>query len=213
MAEKSAREQGMREESEGGACQPLLGDSAGRKGTYLVLLVYCGLGALLMADYVWGIATLVKRYQTFRVLWGHMSKPSLNWLRYTYYASMGLAAVGYFPSLAHMLAVAPTLPRSVVNRVCGFFAVFFFTELFWLPMCVSYLEKPNETLFLCIRFQLACSGLSAIAWAYSVLTIPSSAVEVSGRALQLASFAGTFYFAFHCAVLDGIIWPPMFHKA
>ena len=58
MAEKSAREQGMREESEGGACQPLLGDSAGRKGTYLVLLVYCGLGALLMADYVWGIATL-----------------------------------------------------------------------------------------------------------------------------------------------------------
>ena len=57
MAETSAREQGMREDSDG-ACQPLLGDSAGRKGTYLVLLVYCGLGALLMADYVWGIATL-----------------------------------------------------------------------------------------------------------------------------------------------------------
>ena len=125
---------------------------------------------------------------------------------------MGLAAVGYFPALAHMLLVAPTLPKSIVDRICACFAIFFFTELFWLPMCVAYLDQPNDTLFLCIWLQLGCSGLSAIAWAYSVLAIPSSSVEVSGRALQLAAFAGTAYFAFHCAVLDGIVWPPMFHK-
>ncbi|CAE7394322.1 unnamed protein product [Symbiodinium natans] len=201
----------MAEGAQEGVCQPLLGESSGRRGTVLVLLVYCGLGALLMADYVWGFATLVHRYHTAMGLWGRMAQPSLNWLRYTYYASMGLAAVGYFPALAHMLVVAGTLPKHVVDRICGFFAIFFFTELFWLPMCVAYLDKPNATLFLFIRLQLACSGLSAIAWAYSVLTIPSSSVEVSGRPLQLAAFAGTSYFAFHCAVLDGILWPPMFH--
>ena len=146
-------------------------------------------------------------------LWGNMQKPSLDWLRYTYYASMGLAACGYFPALAHMLVVAPSLPKNVVDRICTFFAIFFFTELFWLPMCVAYLGNPNPTLFTFIWLQLACSGLSAIAWAYSVLTIPSSSVEVSGRALQLAGFAGTVYFTFHCAVMDGILWPPMFHHA
>ena len=57
MATKASQEEPSTSE-DGGVCQPLLGDSAGRRGTYLVLLVYCGLGALLVADYAWGFVTL-----------------------------------------------------------------------------------------------------------------------------------------------------------
>eukprot|EP00440_Ansanella_granifera_P012606 gb/GFBE01013698.1/.p1 GENE.gb/GFBE01013698.1/~~gb/GFBE01013698.1/.p1 ORF type:complete len:206 (+),score=37.71 gb/GFBE01013698.1/:1-618(+) len=195
--------------------QPLIEDdgAAGTSGRWMVVLVYCGIGLVLVGTYVWGVVTLINEYGTPVGLWGHIADPGNEWLLHTYYTSIGLATVGFFPALAHMLKAAPVLPKNTVIRICGLLAGFYVTELFWMPMCVAYIEKPSLLVYMLIRLQLACSGLLAVAWAVTVCTIPSSCAETTGSTLKLAGFVGTAYFAFHCAVLDAVVWPPMFYRA
>lgn len=192
---------------------PLLqgpGSGAGRWGQVAVALVYMGVGLLLVATYAWGIITLNSSYGTGMKLWGRLRDPGNAWLLYLYYFSISLATASFFPATWLALSLAPKLSWEALRRVLGFFLGFYISEMAWMPMCVAYIAQPRGILYILIRAQLILSGVLAICWAVSVLTLPRD--PETGWRSKVAGYAGTFYFAFHCAVLDAIVWPPYFEQ-
>lgn len=174
------------------------------------------MGFVLMVTYVWGIMTLYTKYPESggaAKLWGHIGDPEYKWLLYTYFTSIGMATVGFFPALAYALCIAHELPRGLVNKICGYFACFYVTEWFWLPMCVAYLASPSTLVYTLIRLQLLASGIMSLCWAYTkVFQVPCDVAKVASPALRISGKVGTCAFALHCALLDAIIWPPFFRS-
>ncbi|CAE8619589.1 unnamed protein product [Polarella glacialis] len=194
----------------GQAADPASAGAGSWKKLLLVLGVYCGVGLLLCGTYVWGGLSLTHNYSTAVGLWGRIAAPGNEWLLHTYYASILLAILGFFPALAFMVQVAPDLPEKSLYTVCGLLLAFYITEMFWIPMCVAYIAKPSKLLFGVIRVQLAISGILAVCWAVAVCSLPAARTASAGKVLKSVGCAGTVYFAFHCAVLDALVWPPMF---
>uniref|UniRef100_A0A7S2MKK6 Uncharacterized protein n=1 Tax=Alexandrium andersonii TaxID=327968 RepID=A0A7S2MKK6_9DINO len=200
--------------------QPLLAGAeavrAGKYGVCLVAVVYTLLGLVLCGTYAWGIIRLdgeFKQSGGAMKLWGRINDKGNEWLLSIYFTSIGLAAIGYLPSLAYAFFIAPELPRGLVNRMCGSLACFFVTELFWMPMCVAYIESPSSLVYTLIRLQLAVSGISGLCWFYfKVFAVPEEVEKTVGAPLRLSAKAGTAIFALHCAILDATVWPPFFHQ-
>mmetsp|Transcript_60808 Transcript_60808/g.144899 ORF Transcript_60808/g.144899 Transcript_60808/m.144899 type:complete len:200 (+) Transcript_60808:78-677(+) len=194
----------------------LLGEGrngSGKYGTCMVFFVYMVVGSVLMGTYIWGILTLYNEYGKDgpAKLWGRIHEPRNEWLLNIYYYSIGAATVGFFPSLAYAFRIAPLIEKKLVNRICGCLFIFYVTECFWLPMCVSYIEKPKSKVFLAIRIQLGLSAIAGLGWAYfKLIAVPA---EVKGRVnicFRILGYLGTLAFALHCAILDAIVWPPYF---
>mmetsp|Transcript_57845 Transcript_57845/g.134751 ORF Transcript_57845/g.134751 Transcript_57845/m.134751 type:complete len:201 (-) Transcript_57845:78-680(-) len=197
--------------------EPLLNDGrAGGYGIKAVLVVWCGLGIILLGTYAWGITTLDKEFADSggaMTLWGHINDPEHVWLFNVYFTSGGLAAVGYLPALAYAFVVMPKLQPNLVNKICGWLLLFYLTELFWMPMCVAYIRSPSSTLFILLRLQLAASGVCGLCWAYfTIVAVPDEVALETNVALRWGAKIGMVVFALHCAVLDAVVWPPFFHK-
>mmetsp|Transcript_102297 Transcript_102297/g.259813 ORF Transcript_102297/g.259813 Transcript_102297/m.259813 type:complete len:204 (-) Transcript_102297:281-892(-) len=186
-------------------------EKAGSYGTYSVVVVYCGVGLLLVATYVWGVVTLFEKHGDAMQLWGHIGDPGNEWLLKTYYASILAATIGFFPSLCYALTIAPRLPKSTVNLICGSLLGFYVTELFWMPMCVAYIEQPRAAVYVAIRLQLVASGSCVLLWAWAkFFAVPAHIVQEVSPCLRVSGLLGTLVFALHCAIMDATIWPPFF---
>mmetsp|Transcript_469 Transcript_469/g.626 ORF Transcript_469/g.626 Transcript_469/m.626 type:complete len:208 (-) Transcript_469:68-691(-) len=185
--------------------------AAGKYGTAMVFFVYMVAGSILMATYVWGITTLANEYGKDgpSMLWGRIADHRR--LQHLYYGSIAAATVGFFPSLAYAFRIAPELSKPMVNKICGALFIFYVTEYAWLPMCVAYIKKPSQQLFLAIRIQLAISGLFLLIWAYfKLIAVPSEVTGKVNGCFRFIAYLGTLAFALHCAILDAIVWPPYF---
>mmetsp|Transcript_86011 Transcript_86011/g.233082 ORF Transcript_86011/g.233082 Transcript_86011/m.233082 type:complete len:202 (+) Transcript_86011:62-667(+) len=197
-----------------GASRALLGtdgESPGSYSSWVVLGTYLGGGTVLCGSYVWGIAVLMRQYGTAMSLWGHLSDPGWAWLRYGYYVSMTVSAIGFFPSLVYAVRICRFLPKSKVNAICAWLLAFYISEMFWMPMCVAYINSPSTLMYTLIRIDLAMSGILALAWACSKLAaVPVEVQEAAGCCVRVLGTVGTAIFALHCAVLDAIVWPPFF---
>mmetsp|Transcript_120102 Transcript_120102/g.339860 ORF Transcript_120102/g.339860 Transcript_120102/m.339860 type:complete len:208 (-) Transcript_120102:94-717(-) len=178
----------------------------GACGWWTVLLTYVGGGTIVCATYAWGAAVLADP----SALWGRLRDPSNAWLLHVYYVSIALATLGYFPSLAYALHVAPTIDRARLQLICGLFAGFFVASCFWMPLCVAYLANKSLLLFVCLRVQLASAGVLGLGWAAALCSVGEPHSSSAGPPLCMAGRIGTFFFAFHCAVFDAILWPPFF---
>ena len=132
-------------------------------------------------------------------------------IRPIYGVSMLLSALGYFAFIYFILAhLVPT--ETVIAGKFGygvFFAVFLLiliASAAWMPLTNLYIAQPGSGLLIGIRTVLAVVGLASIALVLALLSVN---IKTPPTAYWLA-VAGSGYFAFHTAILDGTIWSILF---
>ncbi|MFA5368016.1 MAG: hypothetical protein WC333_09070 [Dehalococcoidia bacterium] len=175
----------------------------------IILLVINIIGGIaVIGSYILGLHNAGPN--AANALWGGVPTA----IRPVYGVSMILAAIGYLAFLYFILARLAPSEVSIAGRFgYGTFYVIFLLILipsaFWMPLTNIYVGNPGTALWVGIRVVLAVVGLASIALIWALLTLET---KTSGIAYWLA-VAGSGYFAFHCAVLDAIVWAALFNRS
>lgn len=172
----------------------------------IILLVINIIGGIaVIGSYILGLHNAGPN--AANALWGGV--PSA--IRPVYGVSMILAALGYFAFMYFILARLTPAEVSISGRFgySTFYLIFLLILIpsaFWMPLTNLYVGNPSTAMWVGIRVVLAVVGLASIALIWALLTLKT---QTSGVAYWLA-VAGSVYFAFHCAVLDAIVWAALF---
>jgi len=175
-----------------------------KKRIWLWLLILGG--ASVPASYLHGMITYS---ESISGLWGGVPAT----LHPLYTVSMVLAAVGFFLFTGFILFhVDPERQRAGVFRGFGVFillyALILIPSALWMPLTLSYMERPSDLLWWTIRGVLFLVGLG------SVGLFPALAAfrpEKHRIAFALA-LSGLSFFCWQTAVLDAVVWPCFFPK-
>ena len=171
----------------------------------LILLVINIIGGItVIGSYIFGI-----RAQSggANALWGGVPAN----IRPVYGISMVLAALGYFAFIYFILF--ELVPDEVL--IAGRFGFSLFYTIFliilipsalWMPLTNVYVGNPSKGIRIGVRTILALVGLASIALVWAILSLETKTPSVP----YWLAVIGSGYFAFHTAVLDGIIWSALF---
>jgi hypothetical protein len=161
-------------------------------------------GIAVIGSYIFGIRAQPGGANT---LWGGV--PSN--IRPVYGISMILSALGYFAFLYFILfEIVPD--EVLIGSRFGFslfyaiFLVILLPSALWMPLTNLYVGKPNRGIKSGVRTVLGLVGLASIALAWAILSLETKTPSVP----YWLAVAGSSYFAFHTAILDGIIWSVLF---
>jgi hypothetical protein len=171
----------------------------------IILLVINVLGgAAVIGSYIYGIAT---HPGTSNALWGGMPEQ----VRPVYYASMVLAALGYFAFLYFVLFRLAPAETQIAGRFgySLFYVVFLgmlVPSIFWMPFTYIYVGNQGTGIWIAVRAVLVLVGLFSCALVWALLTLNTREPAVP----YWLAVAGSAYFAFHTAVLDMLLWPVFF---
>ena len=161
-------------------------------------------GAAVIGSYVFGLNA---QSGGANILWGGVPQN----IRPVYGVSMILSALGYFAFLYFILFRLVPGEVLIAGRF-GFplfyaiFLVILIPSALWMPLANVYIGNPSAGILLGVRAVLAIVGLASIALVWALLSLQT---KVPGISYWLA-VAGSGYFAFHTAILDGIVWAALF---
>lgn len=199
--------------------EPLLGSGKTANGWAKILTVYCPIGCIVVATYVWGAITLNDRFPVGNKadpaqygamnLWGSIQE--IPWLLSLYYCGFVIAVTGYFLNFGHILQVADKhMSPEIYNNTCFWYLIFMVSEMFWMPASVQYITAPSNGLWWFIFWQLKVSGLSVVIWCYyqykNAVTAGSPFNNPERKGCPWVGFIGAVMISAHCALLDGCIW-------
>ncbi|MFC2062640.1 hypothetical protein ACFLS8_01645 [Chloroflexota bacterium] len=172
---------------------------------HIILLIINVIGgAAVIGSYIFGLNT---QAGGANILWGGVPAN----IRPVYGVSMILAALGYFAFL-YFIFFRLVPGEVLIGGRFGFslfyaiFLLILILSALWMPLTNVYVGNPSTGLLIGIRTVLAVVGLASIALVWALLSLQT---RDSGISYWLA-VAGSGYFAFHTAVLDGIIWSVLF---
>lgn len=172
----------------------------------IILLVINVIGGIaVIGSYILGLHNAGPN--AANALWGGIPAG----IRPVYGISMALAALGYFAFMYFILFRIVPSEVSIAGRFgySLFYAIFLLILIpstIWMPLTNVYVGNPGTSTWVGIRTVLAIVGLASIALLWALLVLQPKA---SGVAYWLA-VGGSGYFAFHCAVLDAIVWAALF---
>jgi hypothetical protein len=199
--------------------EPLLATGKTSNGWIKILTVYMPIGCCVVATYVWGVITLNDRFPLGNKanpdqygamnLWGHIQEIPI--LLNIYYCGFVIAVTGFFLNFGHILQVADKyMSPDIYKKTVFWYAIFMFSELFWMPCSVQYITAPSNAMWWFIFWQLKVSGISVTMWSYqqyknaATAGTPSNNPERKG--CPWVGFIGSTMIGAHCALLDGLIW-------
>lgn len=171
----------------------------------LVLLVINIIGGIaVIISYIFGI-----RAQSggANALWGGVP-PNI---RPVYGISMILSALGYFAFLYFVLFEIVSDEASIggqfgFNFFYAIFLVILLPSALWMPLTNLYIGNSNIGVKIVIRIVLALVGLASITLVWAIISLEPKTLD----APYWLAVTGSSYFAFHTAILDGIIWSVLF---
>ena len=171
----------------------------------IILLVINILGGIaVIGSYIFGI-----RAQSggANALWGGVPAN----IRPVYGISMVLSALGYFAFLYFILfELAPDDVliggRFDFSLFYTIFLIILIPSALWMPLTNVYVGNPSKGIRIGVRTILALVGLASIALVWAILSLETKTPSVP----YWLAVIGSGYFAFHTAVLDGIIWSALF---
>ena len=167
----------------------------------IILLVINVIGGLaVMLSYVYG---LKGQAGGANVLWGNVSEG----IRPLYFVSMIISALGYFAFIYYILfRIDPATSNISYYLFYAIFIVILGASALWMPLTNMYVNDVGTGLWIAVRTVLALVGLGSIALTWALLAFHPA---TRGAAYWLA-VGGAGYFAFHTAILDGIVWAALF---
>jgi len=171
-------------------------------GTQQIILLIINVlgGAAVMLSYIYG---LKGQSGGANVLWGNVSEG----IRPLYMVSMIISALGYFAFIYYILfRIDPAATNVSYYLFYAIFLVILIASAFWMPLTNMYVNNGGTGLWIAVRGVLALVGLGSIALVWALLALRP---ETHGVAYWLA-VTGAGYFAFHTAILDGIVWAALF---
>jgi hypothetical protein len=171
-------------------------------GTQQIILLIINIlgGAAVMLSYVYG---LKGQSGGANVLWGNVPES----IRPLYMVSMIISALGYFAFIYYILfRIDPAASNINYYLFYAIFLIILGASAFWMPLTNMYVSHGGTGLWIAVRSVLALVGLGSIALFWALLALRP---EIRGVAYWL-SVTGAGYFAFHTAILDGIIWAALF---
>jgi hypothetical protein len=155
-------------------------------------------GIAVVGSYIWGAKI---GHGGINALWGGTPEG----IRPVYTVSMAIAALGYLTFIFYILFKLD--PNSFnFNILYLIFFLILGASAFWLPLTNIFLVNPGTLLWLLIRIVLAVVGIASCVLVWVLMSL---VVKESDLFYWLAAI-GSFYFAFHTAVLDMILWPIFF---
>lgn len=174
----------------------------------LALIVLDVLGGIaVLASYAHGIAT---HAEPGRALWGGVPLA----LRPYYQTSMLTATAGFFAfSWLLVVRLDPATVR-VAGRL-GFgalvalHALILIPSALWMPLTFRYVDAPSPGQWLAIRIVLGTVGLAALGLVVALATLTPK----EPRLAWWVALAGAVAFSIQTTLLDGIVWPALFHRA
>jgi hypothetical protein len=171
-------------------------------GTQQIILLIINIlgGAAVMLSYIYG---LKGQAGGASVLWGNVSES----IRPVYTVSMILSALSYFAFIYYILfRIDPANANINYYLFYAIFLVILVVSAFWMPLTNMFVSRGGTGLWIAVRGVLALVGLGSIALLWALLALRP---ETRGVAYWLA-VGGAGYFAFHTAILDGIVWAALF---
>jgi hypothetical protein len=171
-------------------------------GTQQIILLIINIlgGAAVMLSYVYG---LKGQAGGANVLWGNVPEG----IRPLYTVSMIISALGYFAFIYYILfRIDPATSDISYYYFFAIFIVILGASAFWMPLTNMFVSNGGTGLWIAVRTVLALVGLGSIALVWALL---ASNPATRGAAYWLA-VGGAGYFAFHTAILDGIVWAALF---
>ena len=133
-------------------------------------------------------------------------------IRPVYGVSMILSAIGYLAVLYYLLVEAVP-DEAIIGGNLGFewfipiIVLMLFPSASWMPLTSLYVDRPSTGKWIATRTVLFIVGLASIALAWALL-----ALEPSGGAAYWVAVVGSIWFAFHCFILDGVVWAALFRR-
>jgi hypothetical protein len=171
-------------------------------GTQQIILLIINIlgGAAVILSYVYG---LKGQAGGANVLWGNVSES----IRPLYMVSMIISALGYFAFIYYVLfRIDPAMASVSYGWFYAIFLLILIASAFWMPLTNMYVNNGGNGLWIAVRSVLALVGLGSIALLWVLLALQPA---TRGIAYWLA-VGGAGYFAFHTAILDGIVWAALF---
>jgi hypothetical protein len=171
-------------------------------GTPQIILLIINIigGAAVILSYIYG---LKGQAGGANVLWGNVSEG----IRPLYFVSMIISALGYFAFIYYILfRIDPDISNVNYYLFYIIFLVILGASAFWMPLTNMFVSNGGTGLWIAIRSVLALVGLGAISLVWALVALHPA---TRGTAYWLA-VAGASYFAFHTAILDGIVWAALF---
>jgi len=162
----------------------------------LKLLLIIILGSILLYSYYY-IIDINKNKINVNDLWGKIDYP----LRYFYYVSMILSAIGFLIVL-YYLYLTNDLTELNSNMIFYLLALIIILSMFWMPLSVDYLKKNNYLLGASIVILLLIIGILSFGTLYQLFLIKEKKFKIT----HILSLIGMGYFTFHTLVLDAIVW-------
>ncbi|HEY32794.1 MAG TPA: hypothetical protein G4O10_06775 [Dehalococcoidia bacterium] len=171
----------------------------------IILLIINIIGGIaVIGSYIFGIKA---QSGGANALWGGVP-PNI---RPVYGVSMVLSALGYFAFLYFILF--EIIPDEVLIGGRFDFSVFYLIFIFillpsslWMPLTNVYIGNQITSIKIGVRAVLALVGLASIALVWAILSLETTTQNVP----YWLAVAGSSYFAFHTAILDGVIWSVLF---
>ena len=170
----------------------------------ILLIINIMGGIAVIGSYIFGIRA---QPGGANALWGGVPAN----IRPVYGVSMILSALGYFAFLYFILF--ELVPDDVLiggrfgyNLFYAIFLVILIPSAMWMPLSNVYIGNLSTGIRITVRTVLALVGLASIALVWAILSLETKTPSVP----YWLAVVGSGYFAFHTAVLDGIIWSLLF---
>jgi hypothetical protein len=172
---------------------------------HIILLVINVVGgAAVIGSYIFGLSGQAGGANP---LWGGVPAN----IRPIYSVSMILAALGYFAFL-YFIFFRLVPDEVLIGGRFGFslfyaiFLLILIPSALWMPLTSLHVANPGTGLLVGIRVVLAVVGLASIALVWALLSLQNRGTELP----YWLAVVGSGYFAFHTAILDGVIWSILF---
>ncbi len=171
----------------------------------MIIVVLLG-GIAVLASYAVGAVTSPGKASA---LWGGVPERYLP----LYTVSMLLSALSYFFfTYLILFRVNPTSAQLVWGADYRLFIVIYVAMLLpsslWMPLTIRMVSDPSPAIWLSIRLVLGLVGLASLALVFSLITLQP---RPEGW-LYAVAVLGSIVYCFHCAVLDGLVWPALFPR-
>jgi len=136
-------------------------------------------------------------------LWGGVSG---EWQPYIV-VSMFVAAAGYLWFFAYIVfssgdSITPLRGLFDMRIIIGLVAVFLLMASLWIPLTMDMIVSHDETRWFSVQFVLWGAAITSILITLCVVT----ATDVENPLQHWFAVVGIGYLAFHCTVLDAILW-------
>lgn len=173
----------------------------------LILMVIIVLGGIaVLGSYAVGA---INHPSKASALWGGVPQHLLP----VYTVSMLVSALSYF---FFTYLVLFRLDPNHVSLLWGadyraffvIYAVMLIGSSLWMPLTIRMVSDPSPFIWLSIRVTLGLVGLASAAIVISLLTLSP---RPQGW-LYAVAVVGSVIYCFHCAVLDGLVWPALFPR-